>query len=851
MRISILRTYLRQRGFALIGVLLLMLIVSGLAVSVSYLTIREKKVSGSDQDNNIALYGAEGGLEKISSDLTYLYQQKMSPLQSDLDNLSANKPTLPGIAFSEYKVAPTNGSMTPVVATLSSGANAGLNALMVKLTSSVTAQAPGTSQVRMVRNLEVALIPVFQFGMFSDTDLTFHNGPDMDFNGRIHTNANLYLVPNNSGSATFHDKISAVLDVIRLTLPTGGSSTGYTGPVAIPTTANGCAPLQAKNNASTSTCRLLGTSEGSVANSGWYNLSTNTYHSMVINGSTGAKTLQLPFVNGGAKPIEIIRQPPAGESPTSAVGLSRYFNEAQIRVLLDDTLAALPAECQNKEADGIHFGTVELDSTALTFPANVTGYTNSSPVAGSKFAVGNHSKDANWVPTSDVSLLDTATWNSTTHTTTYVPTFLCVLGKNTAGAFFPVTNEWLRLGFEKNNAAHVNAILHLQQHASTEPAGYQAWPINLYDTREGEYRDVTTGKAAATCAINGIMNLVEIDVGNLTRWLTDATGKGPSIDNTPQNGYILYFSDRRGMLRNPNAAPVNSKNGESGLEDVLNLPASNNGARNGVLDGPTGKTIGLYPLYAEDVDQNGFLDNWGSVNLGLGFNQAYNADPGQTRVTAAIAQQNVTAGPRHALRLVDAASGKLPSRSGQGGFTVASEQPVYVLGNYNSNSSDGPVNGETWSSAHVAASVVADAVTLLSNSWNDVASFTSPFTPGNRLGSETWYRMAIAAGKSQAFNSSDATLNFGGDGGVHNFLRYLEQFPGSPALAVHYRGSMVSFYFSQYATGIYKCCTTVYGPPTRSYSFDTDFLDIAKMPPGTPLFRDVENVGGHQDFTAQ
>ena len=51
------------------------------------------------------------------------------------------------------------------------------------------------------------------------------------------------------------------------------------------------------------------------------------------------------------------------------------------------------------------------------------------------------------------------------------------------------------------------------------------------------------------------MNAVEIDVGNLKRWLLGQIGKnpatglssGPSVDYLAQNGYVLYFSDRRGM----------------------------------------------------------------------------------------------------------------------------------------------------------------------------------------------------------------------------------------------------------------------------------------------------------------
>ena len=54
--------------------------------------------------------------------------------------------------------------------------------------------------------------------------------------------------------------------------------------------------------------------------------------------------------------------------------------------------------------------------------------------------------------------------------------------------------------------------------------------------------------------------------------------------------------------------------------------------------------------------------------------------------------------------------------------------------------------------AHAATSVIADAVTLLSNAWSDTISFTQPYIPGGRVSSgQLWYRMAIIAGKGPAF----------------------------------------------------------------------------------------------------
>jgi hypothetical protein len=54
---------------------------------------------------------------------------------------------------------------------------------------------------------------------------------------------------------------------------------------------------------------------------------------------------------------------------------------------------------------------------------------------------------------------------------------------------------------------------------------------------------------------------------------------------------------------------------------------------------------------------------------------------------------------------------------------------------------------------------------------------------------------------------------------------------------------MVSLYFNRQATGIFKCCDyDVYNPGTRAWEFDTNFLLPNLLPPGTPMFRDVNTL---------
>ena len=227
---------------------------------------------------------------------------------------------------------------------------------------------------------------------------------------------------------------------------------------------------------------------------------------------------------------------------------------------------------------------------------------------------------------------------------------------------------------------------------------YNWYPINFYDAREGEPRDVTTNQGTSddSCSALGVMNAVEIDVGNLKKWLAGTiSGSGGSVNYTNENGYVLYFSDRRGMLLNPHppmspTGGVSARTGDSGFEDVIN-PSSSSNTPNGTLD------------TAEDVNQNGYLDTFGTANLGLGFwnNSTTNLNtsitgstpdnPFSRRITSCgtTARKNWVSGARHVLKLVDGKIGNLPTTPVQvsvngvsfyGGFTVASENPVYVQG---------------------------------------------------------------------------------------------------------------------------------------------------------------------------
>ena len=667
---------------------------------------------------------------------------------------------------------------------------------IIPVTLSVTAQESNGEVAELTREVGISRIPVFQFGVFSEGDLSYFPSADFPFQGRVHTNGNLFLANGFASGLVFHSRITAAGEVIRTELANGllTATYGLDQLVKIPNAPNGC-------EGSRPACRDLQSNEGSKTggpassdNPTWTSLSESTYQGMILNGDTGAKALRLPFVNSGADPIELIHRPPTGEDPASILSRSRLYNLAQIRVLISDNVADLPGGMG-----------VRLANVAPYYSGGNYGATNTAFAA----VDADYSPFANGVP--------------------LIEGYLLVQSRQADSSYNDVTMEWLNLGIARDNP---NALLKFQEIHDWSPldglpdSGHllndpdDSWPLSLYDAREAEVRD---GYFFTNCALGGIMNLVELDVGNLRQWLGGVLGTtGTQVESVSQNGYLLYFSDRRGMLPNGGGDRVGY-----GYEDLIN-PAAAAGAPNGVLDA------------GEDVNQNGVLDTYGASNLGDGFGVA-NGDP-TLRIPCTtgtpVARIERVSGARHALKLVNGTLGNLPTP----GFTVGSENPVYVQGDYNANTGFGD--------PHAAAAIVADGVTFLSNNWADYMSFKYPASLFFRTSTATWYRVAVAAGKNLtwAHPGWSPNLNDGMDGGVRYLLRSLERWVTGQAF--NYQGSLASLYTSQYGVGVYKCCNTAFFIADLNYSFDTDFLDPANLPPGTPRLQDVVALGFRQLFSS-
>jgi hypothetical protein len=971
----------REKGVALITSLMVLLLISAIVVGMCWMVMTDQRLGGNNQSRELAFYGAEAGMEKMTTDVANTFSVKGALGAGDITTITSIPPTLTGIQYvngsgaSTYQITP----LVPVsnnATILPPSPYAGMQGLITPFTLTVAAQNIATgAEVKLTRQVQVVAIPVFQFGIYSDSDVAFFNGPSFQFGGRTHTNGNLWLAPND-GPLFLGDKVTAVGQVIRTNLENGTATSNgstYGGYVSIATSPNPSLTNEPTTQPYTNTSwRQLDFTEGSVNGTSIYGtistqLNNPTWSGTVLGAYNGQVQNGVPVLSltstalgGITSPISLIRRAVPGEATSNAAEFSeQYFSEATLRIMLDDYPASVTpgaaGACNNADmmnlTGDLLSSTFPIDLATLAFPSDgsttgaapgwYTGAANSPagalfplPVSGATGGTTYSATDGYW-------LKRTGTLNSANNTQPS-PTILGCIKieyQNLAGVWTDVTTTILNLGFTGRDIAPTgtykgsdgatnitytypgsaiklpalppsttlvgfpaqgpspagtalatipvtctdpspNAIIRLARVrdnpsymaggacttaiSKTNFVATDFWPLALYDSREGMFRQVDTSTNPGVVAAGGVMYYVELDATNLANWLRSPTGGAANLNNNT-GGFTVYFSDRRGEQPDTqNGAGL--KTGSYGYNDFVNLGDATNGCPNTALDPPYVPPPAV--SQGEDLEGDGVLRTYGgnenpptplTANVATGLWNGTNMNtvlisnancgthpnrPDVTYVNPQEARENPPVFFRRALKIVNGATLNLGTSCGAVpcGLTIAAENPVYIQGDYNA-----PVDNGTWTGASVAAAVVGDAVTFLSNNWNDINGFVFPqHIVQNKIRNAvpTAYRAAIIGGKGIPFRNVGTTADFGTDGGVHNFLRFLEYW----GVNCYYQGSMVSFFYNRQAVGTYKG-SGVYSPPNRVYSFDQNFtLGPAYLPPRTPVLRSVNTIGFSQEI---
>jgi Tfp pilus assembly protein PilX len=943
----------REKGVALVTALLVLILVSAIIVGMFWMVMTDQRLGGNSEGRELAFYAAEAGMEKMTSDVANTFATSGALTAANIATITAEPPTgLPGVTYvnaagvSTYTITP----LVPVSSNatiLSPSPYAGMQGLITPFTLTVAAQNSNLgAEVKLTRQVQVVAIPVFQFGIYSDSDIAFFNGPSFGFGGRTHTNGNLWLAPN-TGPLFLGDKVTVVGQVITSNLENGfGGTAGstYGGYTSIATTPDpslanepGGAPYTnaswrqlAFTEGSVNCCSVYGAISASLNNPTWTGTVIPAYNGQLQN-NVAPLSLTSTALGGITTPISLIRRAVPGELVANPAEFhEQYFSEATLRILIDDykTPGVPTSGCATSNMmalDGIDASQPPIDlATLTTKPSWWSTYSTQTflplPASGATSAS---------YTVYNVSSAGTGNGYWVQNAQPIITGCIKIEYQDSSGAFHDYTRQILGLGYAGRNINPLNGtvvsptlptltvgsttaaqgpttlatttacktdpsstaiirLARLRDNPSSAAAGNSwcgtlndtvatdYWPLVLFDPREGSLRPSTvaayTGffpntpakEALPQIPALGVMNYVELDAGNLATWFQNNQGT-LSLNN--HTGFTVYFSDRRGQQ--PDPFNGNTLTGSLLFNDITNGTSDpTNGCPDKALEAgedlegdgnlrftgglpPTTPGWTIFPYALTNVIPAGALTLTGTTYPILQNPVCKTTYPnlwiGATYVHTQEARENPPLFFRRALKIVDGISLNLGTScygaapNPPCGLTIAAENPVYIQGDYNSP------GGSLTGAGTVAAAVAGDAVTLLSDNWNDVNSFTGSYYYANRVAVQTSYRVALIGGKGIPFaQPSGQPADFGTDGGVHNFLRFLETWSG---VNCNYEGSLVSFYYNRQAVGTYKTDNAVYSPPNRLYHFDTNFsLGPQYLPPQTPQLKSVNTIGFSQEI---
>jgi len=296
--------------------------------------------------------------------------------------------------------------------------------------------------------------------------------------------------------------------------------------------------------------------------------------------------------------------------------------------------------------------------------------------------------------------------------------------------------------------------------------------------REETEKEKFANKAALTIHVDALGNVTVTDYyGN------DVTAEFDNVTPVEDGSF--------------NGEPLHEKNDDGSYE--LNGAGSVDTSQ-AFFDGREDAVIAPVDIYIDN-----FLDAYPELYSGL----TYGISEGRGVVYVTREDPDGPGGVQPAVRLRNGT--ELPDF----GLTFASDLPVYIEGDYNTDGGTKP------------ALVTGDAVTLLSVDWQDARSASGI---GTRLADHTAYNTVIMTGNTETIPGVQY------NGGLENVLRFLENWSGK---TVTYRGSIIDLWFSQIADGPWEY-GDYYTAPNRNWGYDPIYLTEA--PPGVPRVFGLEQL---------
>ena len=244
------------------------------------------RTSNSDYRASRATYAAEGGADDLMSQLDAAMQDGIINGE-DIANLQT--PTLPGYTFQQS----TTTVGAPVSKTITAGPYAGLYSLNQPIDVKVTARDSSGNNATSILSVNAQTIPLFQFGVFYESDLEIEPGAPMVFAGWVHTNGNLYT---EAASVGFLSQITTPDSIFWQRKDKNERLTGV------------------KINNSAGTAVALDFDSRSLSGAAFVTKSQQKFNGRLMTGASGVRALKLPLP-ANTLPIALVQPRDPADSP--------------------------------------------------------------------------------------------------------------------------------------------------------------------------------------------------------------------------------------------------------------------------------------------------------------------------------------------------------------------------------------------------------------------------------------------------------------------------------------------------------------------------------------------------------
>ena len=315
----------RLQGYALVSVIFFVAIMAMLTASMLQYSAGERRMNersrlllrARNMAENAALYASE----QLTTKLYRLRSASQMAFIGGTNQIHLPPADVLTSAYSTPADVEVHAGLTestgldyidPTIAANANNPNAGLSVSTstVPIVAKATMRHPALGEVTAYaqQDLQIAMIPLFQFAVFYNMDMEFSPGPDMTISGPVHTNGNLIarIQTGMTNTLAFRDRVTAAGGFYANTAHKGNT---YMGTGSVDTGPGGTGPLNFQNPAGSITNIKSGSnvwrdhkfgtaSETATTKNQFKTFATSTYAGNLRTSVHGVTTLELPSIGG-------------------------------------------------------------------------------------------------------------------------------------------------------------------------------------------------------------------------------------------------------------------------------------------------------------------------------------------------------------------------------------------------------------------------------------------------------------------------------------------------------------------------------------------------------------------------